>query len=138
MIAYHSKTELQGVKTILCDIFSEDGYDPDGYGSDPYIEGMLSAMFNEDDLPSQRTHRYSIESRSTNSDIVDARIEENYSGRIIRVGVYRSRRAKLRVHCGLCDTEFIQNAESLFRSAYTRCKCSRKKQLPTIRAKNGS
>jgi hypothetical protein len=24
------------------DIFEEYGYDPDGYGSDPYIEGLLS------------------------------------------------------------------------------------------------
>jgi len=26
------------------DIFEEYGYDPDGYGSDPYIEGLLSEI----------------------------------------------------------------------------------------------
>jgi len=118
------------------DIFEEYGYDPDGYGSDPYIEGLLSEICYEPPSQPKKKHRYSIEPRATDDSVVDARIKANYKGRLSRCGPYRSRRAKLRVLCDACDTEFIQTAESLFRSAYTRCRCSRQDQLPTIPAKN--
>ena len=117
------------------DFFDNDYFhDPDGYYNDPRIEELL-ASFDPPEKPVRKAHRYSHETKATDTRIVDDRIKTNYSQRIRRVGQYRSRRAKLRCVCDTCGVEFLQTAESLFRSAYTRCKCTRKQQLLTIEAK---
>lgn len=115
------------------DFFDEQPFDPDGYYNDPSIEELLLDF--EINKKPKKPHRYSHEAKATDDKTVDERIQKNYSGRIKRTGGYRSRRAKLRCFCNLCNVDFLQTAESLFRSAYTRCKCTRKQQFPSIQAK---
>lgn len=117
------------------DFFEDQSYDPDGYYNDPGIEELLSKFETQKQRP-PKPHRYAYDTKATDFEIVDKRIDTNYSGRILRIGEYRSRRAKLRCRCTSCDVNFLQTAESLFRSAYTRCKCTRREQLPTIKAKH--
>lgn len=117
------------------DFFDDQSYDPDGYYNDPSIEELLSKFDTQKNRP-PKPHRYAYDTKATDILIVDQRIADNYCNRISRIGEYRSRRAKLRCRCNQCDVNFLQTAESLFRSAYTRCKCTRREQLPTIKAKH--
>jgi hypothetical protein len=114
-------------------IYDEEGYDPDGYFNDPSLEELLADYQISDKKP--KKHRYSHEAKATPSHVVDERLRLNYTGRVTRSGPYRSRRDKLRLVCGMCGVEFLQTAESLFRSAYTRCNCNRRIQKPTIPGK---
>ena len=135
VIAYSVGKDFIEENQNMDDFFDDDvNYDPDGYFNDPSIEDLLDSLDASNKVKKKR-HRYAHDTKATDTTIVDARIAANYSSRIKRVGEYRSRRAKLRCLCRECGSEFLQTSESLFRSAYTRCRCSRKTQLPTIKAK---
>lgn len=55
---------------------------------------------------------------------VDARLREQYAGRVERVGAYWTRQGDIVCWCHSCRETFRQKAESLFRGYRTRCKCN--------------
>ena len=61
------------------DFFDNDYfYDPDGYYNDPRLEELL-ASFDPPEKPARKAHRYSHETKATDTSIVDERIKTNYS-----------------------------------------------------------
>lgn len=97
-------------------------FDPDGYGNDPSLEELINRVSAPFDLPARPSKR---PSRALTTEEVDARLEEQYGGRIVRDGPYLTRQSTMRCRCLSCGDTIYKRAETFFRGSGVKCSCTK-------------